>query len=51
MNAMGVSPAGRLDYATAKRLDGIGWCAIGDMVTSLILVKTAEVQLKRAVFH
>jgi len=33
MNAMGVSPAS-LDYAMANGLDGIGWCAIGDMVAS-----------------
>ena len=32
MNAMGASPGPvGLNYATASRIDGIGWCAIGDI--------------------
>jgi hypothetical protein len=34
LKAMGAGPAGRITYAAASRLDGIGRRAIGDMVSS-----------------
>ena len=36
LTAMGAGPAGRIAYAAASRLDGIGRRAIGDMVSSAV---------------
>ena len=36
LKAMGAGPAGRITYAAASRLDGIGRRAIGDMVSSAL---------------
>jgi hypothetical protein len=36
LKAMGAGPAGRIAYAAASRLDGIGRRAIGDMVSSAV---------------
>jgi len=36
LKAMGASLAGRLTYAAASRLNGIGRCAIGDIVSSTL---------------
>ena len=36
LNVMGAGPAGRIGYAAASRLDGIGRRAIGDMVSSAV---------------
>jgi hypothetical protein len=36
LKAMGAGPAGRITYAAASRLDGIGRRAIGDMVSSAV---------------
>jgi hypothetical protein len=36
---MGAGPAGRIAYAAASRLDGIGRRAIGDMVSSAVCVE------------
>ena len=39
LKAMGAGPAGRITYAAASRLDGIGRRAIGDMVSSACSVE------------
>jgi len=36
LKAMGAGPTGRITYAAASRLDGIGRRAIGDMVSSAV---------------
>jgi hypothetical protein len=36
LKAMGAGPAGRITYAAASRLDGIGRRPIGDMVSSAV---------------
>jgi hypothetical protein len=36
LKAMEAGPAGRITYAAASRLDGIGRRAIGDMVSSAV---------------
>jgi len=36
LKAVGAGPTGRITYAAASRLDGIGRRAIGDMVSSAV---------------
>jgi hypothetical protein len=37
LNTTGAGSTRRITYAATSRLDGIGWCAIGDMISSAVM--------------
>ena len=47
LKAMGAGPAGRITYAAASRLDGIGRRAMGDMVSSAVASSELALLLRK----